>query len=83
MKTMKTNCLLWAIKQKKDHGGYIVPQWTKWNKWKWLRWPHFFWLPPGDYPFQSYAPKGKKIKRILPPPLFEGRVVYGDEKEKL
>jgi hypothetical protein len=84
---MKSNCLFYVLKKYNIDQGYIVIRFTYWNKLKWFKWPHFLWLPnicpekniPCPY-FQSFSPIGLKIKRVMPPPLFDGEVHFGDEE---
>lgn len=68
-----------------ENSSYLVISVVRGDYFKWLS---FKWLPnkcpdknkPCPY-FLSYSPKGEKIIRIIPPPLFDGEVHSGDEEK--
>lgn len=78
-----SNCLFYAIRELRAAwragraiGLWIVP--TRYNRWRWLRWPHFAVvrrIDPADC--DNYGPTGPKRLRRLPPPLFRGKVRKG------
>lgn len=84
-KKQKTNCLVYAKNKMDKKGGYIAFRWTRWNKFRFLKWPHFFWMPdicpdkkePCPH-FRSYVPKSKKKVCVLPPLFFHGKITKGD-----
>lgn len=87
------NCLSWALKKEKRHGGYIVSRKTRRRGlWKKLKGRHFLWMPaicpdhdkPCPY-MEHYSPEADLPDWQLPI-SFEGIVLQGDhppeEKEK-
>lgn len=76
-------CVIYAIKQYYQYGGYLVFRKTRLNKFRWLAWFHVLWLP-SDCPkggkctgLESFVPQDE-IYRIFPPPWFKGKVKKGD-----
>lgn len=76
---MRTNCFIFAVKLflrrlRKGEQGYLVMRKSQWG-----RFPHFLYLRVrnGRARFISYVPLNPKLK-ALPPPLFTGRVRWGD-----
>lgn len=60
---------------------WAVAAWVRWGGYLWIRrshhwWgPHFGWTRGPGRPFWSYSPRTpRRWARILPPPLFRGRV---------
>lgn len=79
-----TNCWLYAralYKRLKRKGRrvYRVSRWSDWGPFK-----HYLvaqLLPSGRARLISYKPCDPR-KRVIPPPLFKGRVAWGDFKQK-
>lgn len=76
-----TNCLFWAVRMWWRRGGvgYIAFRRSRWG-----RFPHFLYVEmrrPGGLPVRarmvSYVPVQPRHKDC-PPPLFAGRVKWGD-----
>lgn len=67
------NCLCWALRQWRKHGGYLV---IRRSRYGWF--PHFLWLSADRQTLQSFVPDNPKHKK-LPPPVFRGNVKSGDE----
>lgn len=65
---MKTNCLLWALREWKRKGGYL---WIRKSDHWWG--PHFGWTKGPGEPMWSFSPD-KPTKRLFPPLFFEGSV---------
>jgi hypothetical protein len=63
-----SNCLIWALCMWARWGGYIIARKSRWGPF-----PHFIWSPDLKT-FLAYAPI-KPRARLLPPPLFRGKVV--------
>jgi hypothetical protein len=73
---MRSNCLFFAIalylrRAKRGDAGYIVMRRSRYGCF-----PHFLFLHRGRR-LISYCPINPKLK-VLPPPLFAGRVKWGD-----
>lgn len=64
----RTNCLLWALSQWQQHGGYVV---FRRSDYGW--WPHLFWTVD-LVTFKEFTPTEAKYERRIPPLLFMGRV---------
>ena len=75
------NCLSWSIRKWDTHGGYLVIRWCQSNKLKFLRWPHFMWLPAQYHQeLRHYIPKSEDSnKHMFPAPFFEGKIQRGDD----
>lgn len=77
---MKTNCLFFALalyyrRLRKNKRGYVV---SRRSFYGWF--PHFMYSRrrrDGTCQIVGYVPCNPKIKR-LPPPMFRGRVQWGD-----
>lgn len=61
------NCLCYALSKWFHEGGYIV---VRKSKFGW--WPHFLWSKDLRT-FEQFGPPSPR-SRILPPPIFRGRV---------
>lgn len=73
---MRSNCLLFAVllymrRAKKGDAGYIVMRRSRLTVF-----PHFLYLHRGRRLIQ-FTPRNPKVK-LFPPPLFSGRVKWGD-----
>lgn len=72
----RTNCLFWAVRMYLRRGavGYVFMRRSRWG-----RFPHFLYceLRHGHPRFVSYVPVDPRHK-ACPPPLFLGRVKWGD-----
>lgn len=69
-----SNCLFFAVGRRVTHGGRIV--WRKSKNW----WgPHVMWQAPGGE-IEQFVPLNP-VRRLIPPPLFRGRVARGDPPE--
>ena len=76
----KTNCLFFALRlyirrRRKGKKGYILARISKYYPG-----PHFMYVrirPNDRCQIVGYVPKYPK-KRLLPPPVFDGRVEWGD-----
>lgn len=85
---MKTNCLAWAWRRwRLNPGSYLVIRWTRHNRWRWLRWPHFLWRPKNCPHHQrpcphmlSFVPDDPQPLG-LPPLTFYGHVKAGDDED--
>ena len=77
----RSNCLFFAVKlylrrRFKGNKGFIGIRISKYYPG-----PHFVYVrlrDGGRYQIVGYVPKYPR-KRILPPPLFDGKVVWGDD----
>ncbi len=77
----RSNCLLFAFRlyfrqRRKGRKGFLASRQSKYYPG-----PHFVYIrlrSTGKYQIVGYVPKYPK-KRLLPPPLFEGKVVWGDD----
>jgi hypothetical protein len=74
---MRSNCLLWALRQWRREGGYIALRRTTMKR-RGL-WCHFFWSPD-LVTWKSYVPQPAKppFLGFLPRLWFKGVVVEGD-----
>jgi hypothetical protein len=73
----RSNCLLFAIalylrRARRGDAGYVAIRRSKYGMF-----PHFMYLHRGRR-FISYCPIDPRHK-VFPPPLFRGRVKWGDE----
>lgn len=73
----RSNCLAWALAmwwRRRPRGGYIVMRGSRWG-----RFPHFLYaeMRHGRLRLVSYVPAQPRHKHC-PPPLFDGRVRWGD-----
>lgn len=66
------NCLFYALWKWWKEGGYFI---TRKSRHGW--WPHFLHQHKGGQ-VTHYVPLYPR-KRLIPPPLFRGAVVIGDE----
>lgn len=64
---MRSNCLIWAVKQWYRNGGCLL---IRRSNYGW--WPHFMWMNV-DGTIWEYAPD-HKYRQLIPPVLFKGRV---------
>ena len=69
-----TNCWIFVIKKYLTKGGYIVFRRSMWSKYKGIVWEHAFWTPDLKT-YYNVVPLDKKKKRILPPFLFESKLI--------
>lgn len=77
----KSNCLFFALRlywrrRRKGKKGFVSSRISKYYPG-----PHFMYIHPrpnGKYRIVGYVPKYPK-KRLIPPPIFDGRVVWGDD----
>ncbi len=80
-KQNRDNCLTYALKKWDKEGGYLVIRWSRSNRFRYVRWPHFLWL---DYRWHTRLEhiipeqEFKGQKHTLPKPWFTPRVVHGD-----
>jgi len=77
----RDNCLTWALRQQRKHGGYLVIRWsaTDKNVPEHLKHPHFAWLPPEAHIHtHHYFPKEGRNEDLIPDLWFEGIVEKGD-----
>jgi hypothetical protein len=65
---MRSNCLFYAVGRRLTRGGTLIIEWSKY-------WPgpHFAWEIDG-YRYE-FVPTGPRVKRLLPPVWFEGKVI--------
>ena len=80
-KKNKDNCLVWALHKFNTEGGYICIRWCRSNRFSFIKWPHFLWLPPEHHiKLQHVVPvntiNGEEHK--LPNPWFVPEHRYGD-----
>lgn len=73
-RAMRSNCLLFALLLWLRVGGYLVVRRSRWGPF-----PHFLHgrLRRGRLRLVGYVPRSPR-RHILPPPLFRGRVHWGD-----
>lgn len=69
-----SNCLFYALNKWYHEGGYLL---VRKSFFGW--WPHFLHMSL-DGEITHFSPIGPKRKRILPPLLFKGRILTGDER---
>ena len=72
-----SNCLLWALSmywRRRGRKRYVVLRRSLWGPF-----PHVLYAEarPGGLRLIGYIPK-QPVKRLIPPPLFAGRVHWGD-----
>lgn len=79
----RDNCLTWAMRKYDEEGGYLVIRWARTSRWKWLRWPHFLWLPPDKHKeLQHCIPKeDAHTEKSVPTPWFDSEIKQGDEED--
>lgn len=66
----RSNCLLYALRQWRARGGYLI---VRRSRWGW--WPHFLWAPDlGDLPVEHFAPVTPRTDLRFPPLIFNGTV---------
>lgn len=74
-----SNCLFWAVgtyigRRRQGKHGYVAMRKSYWGMF-----PHFLYIEDGR--IFSYVPRSPK-HRVLPPPLFRGRIRCGDAVPK-
>lgn len=74
---MRSNCLAFALamywrRARKGERGYLVIRQSKYGYF-----PHFLYLTRNRRHLVSFCPVNPK-KKILPPPVFRGRLTWGD-----
>lgn len=80
-----SNCLFFAMRlylrrRRKGKKGFLSSRLSKYYPG-----PHFMYIrvrPSGNHQIVGYVPKYPK-HRLIPPPLFEGKVVWGDDPDVL
>ena len=84
-KPRRDNCLTWAVRRWDQEGGYIVLRWSRGNKYKWLRWVHFLWLPADKHQdLVHFIPKvDDQYFKALPEMYFDGKVRKGDNEDEI
>lgn len=75
MTLRRSNCLFFAValywrRRRKRREGYVVMRQSRWG---WF--PHFLYLESGR--MVSYVPVDPRHK-VLPPPIFRGKIRFGD-----
>jgi len=81
----KGNCLTWSVKQFDKKGGYLAIRWSRSNKFRNFKWPHFLWLEEKHgHLLKHYIPKDKRYteKKTVPKPWFKGKIKAGDDDDK-
>lgn len=81
-KGKKNNCANWALNKWDEEGGYLCFRWCLHNKYRWIRWPHFMWLPKEYHQqLRHIVPIEKKGEtHSLPAPWFDYIELRGDRK---
>ena len=77
----QSNCLFFALRlyyrrRSKGKKGFVISRQSKYYPG-----PHFMYVrirKDGKYQMVGYVPKYPR-KRLLPPPIFDGRVQWGDD----
>ena len=79
----RDNCLSWAMKKYDKEGGYLVIRFSRSNRVRWLKWPHFLWLDSKyEKNLKHYVPiEDEHAEKTIPHPWFNGRVKQGDTDE--
>lgn len=79
----RDNCLMWALDKWDNEGGYIAIRWCRHSKYRWIRWPHFLWLPDeyGKY-LQHIVPENEEEHRV-PHPWFDPVLKHGDDNDTI
>lgn len=74
------NCLTWALRRWDEDDGYLVIRWCRSARFRWMKWPHFLWLPVNaDSELRHLMPRDDDNElHVLPAPWFEGKIVKGD-----
>lgn len=71
-----SNCVIFALAKWFRHGGYIIARKSRYG---W--WPHVMWAATLDgVEVQHYLPDDPKHGMWIPPPVFRGRIVVGEDK---
>lgn len=79
------NCLTWALRRWDSDDGYLVIRWCRSAQFRWMRWPHFLWLPlHANSELCHFLPRDDNDDlHVLPAPWFEGKIVKGDSSEHI
>lgn len=79
------NCLTWAVRKWESDGGYLVIRWARSAKYRWMRWPHFLWLPEDKHQdVKHFLPKvDDQHMKLIPNAWFEGKIQTGDPPDVL
>lgn len=77
------NCLSWAVRRWDEEDGYLVIRWCRSNSVKWIKWPHFLWLPLDQHQeLRHFVPKNEdQGQRVFPDAWFSGKVQKGDDED--
>jgi hypothetical protein len=67
-----SNCLIYALRKWWREGGYILIRWSTYYPG-----PHFLHMSRAGE-ITSFVPVDDKRRRLIPPPLFRGKIVKGD-----
>lgn len=77
----RSNCAFFAGSRFLARGGYMLIRWTRFARFRWLRFPHLLWAPEiGALPVEHFIPLSPR-PRWLPPPLFLGRIAHVDQPQ--
>ena len=81
-KKNEDNCLNWALDKWDDEGGYLVFRWCRHNKFPWIKWPHFMWLPKEHHIHLIHIVPIEKEGEThpFPSPWFDYEELHGDDK---
>lgn len=80
----RDNCLTWAMRKYDEEGGYLVIRWCRTNRFRWIKWPHFLWLPASEHKkLEHCIPKeNEHTEKTIPCPWFESYIKKGDADEE-
>lgn len=69
---MRSNCLIWALRQWGRRGGYLMARRSRWGPF-----PHFLWSPTAPAECEAFVPLNPR-RKLLPKLWFRGYVKRGD-----
>jgi hypothetical protein len=71
---MRSNCLIWAIRQWRRAGGYVLMRRSEWYPG-----PHFLWASADLTDRRAFVPLAPPVWRWWPRLWFRGQIVEGPE----